>query len=380
MKNRCVASTAFIVVFTLFLQIGCQVSPVPPAPAPEPVKAEPTAPPMPLAPAAPAAPVTPEQAKPQLPSEEQLPKITFENTVHDFGEITPNSKNNCEFKFTNTGSALLKIGKIYASCGCTVPQLSKEEYAPGESGSITVEFHPGAQSGQQSRKLDVPTNDKANQKVILVIKAKVVVKIEYEPKKLVFSLKNDPNSQPPRVKITSVDSQPFAISGFTSHPEGISIDYDPAVQKAEFVVEPKIDLEKLQKNLQGYIKINLTYPGYDSISIPFSVMPRFRVSPPAIVLLDAKHQEPVEREITVLNNYGEHFEIESASSLKSIIKVIGHEKVGDRYKIKVSITPPTVADNPRMFTDTLFINIKGGGKLEVACRGFYPTSTENIKP
>ena len=393
MKNRCLILIGSIAVFMMFLQIGCQKQAVvSPAAPPEAVKVQPSAqltPPAPSIPPKPSAPepLTPpppvtEPEKPAVtpPAEELAPKIVFESVVHDFGEVGPRTKNTCEFKFSNTGSALLKIGKIHATCGCTVPQLSKEEYVPGESGVITVEYHPGLQGGPQTRRLDVPTNDKANQRITLVVKALVVVKIEYEPKKLSFSVKTDSNSPRPMIKIHSIDSQPFAINGFSSHPEGISINYDPNVKKPQFTVEPKIEVEKLQKEVQGYIQINITYPGYDSITIPFTVIPRFKVSPPAIVLLDAKPQESVDREVVVLNNYGEPFEIESAASQKNIIKVLSQEKAGDRYKIKVSITPPAAESNPRMFTDTLFINIKGGVKLEVACKGFYPSSRETSRP
>ena len=40
------------------------------------------------------------------------PRISFEKTVCDLGDVGQGTKNTCEFKFTNTGQALLKIGKI----------------------------------------------------------------------------------------------------------------------------------------------------------------------------------------------------------------------------------------------------------------------------
>ena len=45
------------------------------------------------------------------------PKISFEKTVCDLGDVGQGTKNTCEFKFTNTGSADggLKIGKIKAN-------------------------------------------------------------------------------------------------------------------------------------------------------------------------------------------------------------------------------------------------------------------------
>ena len=47
------------------------------------------------------------------------PRISFEKTVCDLGDVGQGTKNTCEFKFTNTGSADggLKIGKINQICG-----------------------------------------------------------------------------------------------------------------------------------------------------------------------------------------------------------------------------------------------------------------------
>jgi hypothetical protein len=67
-------------------------------------------------------------------AENLLPRISFEKTVFDLGDIGQGAKNTCEFRFTNTGRGLLKIGKISRTCGCTVFQLDKKEYAPNETG------------------------------------------------------------------------------------------------------------------------------------------------------------------------------------------------------------------------------------------------------
>jgi len=70
--------------------------------------------------------------------DETLPRISFEKTVFDLGDVGPGTKNECEFIFTNTGRRLLKIGNISRTCGCTVFQLDKKEYAP--KGSFLVFF------------------------------------------------------------------------------------------------------------------------------------------------------------------------------------------------------------------------------------------------
>ena len=80
-------------------------------------------------------------------TERLLPRISFEKTVYDLGDVGQGTKNSCEFGFTNTGRGLLKIGKISRTCGCTVFQLDKKEYAPAETGTIKVSYTAGRSTG-----------------------------------------------------------------------------------------------------------------------------------------------------------------------------------------------------------------------------------------
>jgi hypothetical protein len=100
-------------------------------------------------------------------------------------------------------------------------------------------------------------------------------------------------------------------------------------------------------------------------------MSRFSVDPPTISVLNAEPAKPVRRELWLLSNYGEEFDVNSATSNEGIIKVVGQEKIGNRYKFSLEIAPPQTKSNARMFTDTFSINIKDGPKIDVACRGFY---------
>ena len=64
------------------------------------------------------------------------PKLSFEQTVYDLGQVGLGTKNMCEFKFTNTGQTPLIITDVRSTCGCTVFKLDKREYTPNESGTI----------------------------------------------------------------------------------------------------------------------------------------------------------------------------------------------------------------------------------------------------
>ncbi|MBD8487702.1 DUF1573 domain-containing protein [Echinicola sp. CAU 1574] len=77
------------------------------------------------------------------------PVITFEETEKDFGEITQGTKVEHTFKFTNTGTEVLKLSNVAATCGCTVPKWPKEPIAPGKSGEIKVTFNSAGKMGNQ---------------------------------------------------------------------------------------------------------------------------------------------------------------------------------------------------------------------------------------
>jgi hypothetical protein len=47
-----------------------------------------------------------------------LPCISFEKTVYDLGNVGQGTRNESEFRFSNTGRGLLKIGQISRTCGC----------------------------------------------------------------------------------------------------------------------------------------------------------------------------------------------------------------------------------------------------------------------
>ena len=92
----------------------------------------------------------------------QSADIKFDETSHNFGTFSEDSpKVTCTFKFTNTGDKLLVIHQAIASCGCTVPQYSKEPIKPGESGEIVVTYDgTGKFPGHFKKSITLRTNAK----------------------------------------------------------------------------------------------------------------------------------------------------------------------------------------------------------------------------
>ncbi len=364
MKRDCLILTVLIIASICFLQISCKERVV----AAEESKSELTAP----EPASSSA-----KAETAPAPVKGGPAITFEKEVYDFGNIEPGSRNVCEFKFTNTGGSLLRITDVSKSCGCTPYTLEKREYEPGESGVLKVEYHASRQPASVKKTLYVSSNDKARPSVELTVEAMIAVNVDYQPKKLNLAL-NKENAGCPAITIKSLDGKPFSIKGFKviGRPKQIEniiiADYNSSVEAAEFVFQPKVDVDKLREVSGGRIEITFAHPQNDMISIPFEVLPRFKITPPSIIIYKAGLEKSVTREVWILSNYDEDFEVESTSSLEGTIKVLSQEKIDNRYKFELEITPPATGKGRKgFFTDTFFVDIKGGERLKIACRMFF---------
>ena len=104
----------------------------------------------------------------------ELPVMTFDESEFDFGEIEGGTAVEHIFKFTNTGNAPLVIVDAKSSCGCTVPEYTKEPVAAGETGELLVKFN-GSGKNRVSKTVTITANT-AKGKETLVIKAFVNAK------------------------------------------------------------------------------------------------------------------------------------------------------------------------------------------------------------
>jgi hypothetical protein len=87
-----------------------------------------------------------------------LPAFAFENMDHDFGVVTEGQKVSYTYKFKNTGQAPLIIQTAQPSCGCTVPDWTKEPIPAGGSGYVKAEFDTKGKSGPNTKTITVTAN------------------------------------------------------------------------------------------------------------------------------------------------------------------------------------------------------------------------------
>lgn len=319
------------------------------------------------------------------------PHMTFEETVHDFGDIVPDTDHKTQFKFVNTGNAPLKIVNVRPCCGTVVKGVEDGQvYAPGRGGAVDVEFPAGSQPGSVLRYIYITTNDPSQEIATLTFKAEIVRQVSYEPSSLRLFLRLE-NGGAGDLTLTSLTGQPFSITSFRSTGDTVVAKFDPAVKDTKFVLKLTANMEKLKQHPRGRVEVMLTHPGCKSVYIDYDVLPEFTVSPPQIMAFNLKPGEPIQKEIWILGNYDNNFEIESVTSKNGTIKLVDQEKVkaaqgpvvgllnadeadrskGDhyQYRLKLEIMPPQ--ERTPMMSDTLLVAIKGGDTLAIDYRGYF---------
>jgi hypothetical protein len=111
------------------------------------------------------------EEKPEGP----LPAIEFAQAEHDFGSIKEGDVVEHSFAFKNTGEAPLIISNAQPSCGCTVPDWTKEAIPVGGTGYIKAKFDSKGKPGLQNKTITVFSNAYPKQSVVR-FKAMVMAK------------------------------------------------------------------------------------------------------------------------------------------------------------------------------------------------------------
>ncbi len=308
-----------------------------------------------------------------------MPEIRFEKVVHDYGDIGGSTKNKAEFPFKNVGTGVLKIPTVQTSCGCTVPELKKKTYEPGESGVIVVEFHSSHVPGKPRKTLYAITNDPENPKVALTVKANVVQRVACEPERLKFFI-GEEHEEIQEITLTSTDGKPFSIKSFKATGDVITADIDPGVEATKFVLKAHINGEKLKSHLRGNINVTLTHPECPYVTMYFDVIPKYTVNPPMIILFEAAPSKAISRKVWILSNYDKSFEVDSIVSADGSVKEVSKKEIHDGYELMVEIVPPDPKGKID-YSGRFSVKLTDGTELPIEYRVFYAESeSENDVP
>lgn len=100
--------------------------------------------------------------------------IFFNKLIHDYGTVVQGGDGSCIFTFTNRGAVPVILNNVQASCGCTVPEWTREPILSGQKGTIKVNYNTQI-VGSFAKVVTVYSNA-ANSNVMLTIKGTVTAK------------------------------------------------------------------------------------------------------------------------------------------------------------------------------------------------------------
>lgn len=141
------------------------------------------------------------------------------------------------FGFVNAGDRPLTITGIHPGCGCTVPALAKNTYAPGERGELTLEFHVGNREGLNRIPITVTTDDAATTNLQFVADIEPLAAFDT---RFVY-WKGSETRAPKRMRVTFAEGHSAAIAEARSSNPLFTVSVAPvgtAGREFEIIVTP----------------------------------------------------------------------------------------------------------------------------------------------
>jgi len=285
--------------------------------------------------------------------EEKSPKIVFEQTEHDLGDIPQGSNATYTFTFKNDGEETLKIGKLKTSCGCTAALISRDTIEPGEKGEVKVTFSSGKFKGNTSKTVTVPSNDPKNPEVMLHIKAIVKVDIDITPQSLNFGDMPRGSSETKSITLTRIDGTKFKIVKIESKSENITAKIDNETEESSrYNINVTFSAGQLPKTFSEKLKIYTD----SNIQPVLEVLIRARVTgdvvvtPQSIFIGNIRQGETKSSAIIISNGGTTPLNINSIEANPEYISVSQETlKEGEEYRVTVTVSkdspPGTIKGN-----------------------------------
>lgn len=113
-------------------------------------------------------------------SQDKVAKIEFKEKTINLGKVAVGSEVKAAYEFTNTGDAPLVISDVKTGCGCTVSEKPNKPIAPGENGTIVVQYVRNQKPTDIRRSITVLSNaaNAENNATVIHLRGELVDKIE----------------------------------------------------------------------------------------------------------------------------------------------------------------------------------------------------------
>lgn len=194
------------------------------------------------------------------------PALAFSQYAVDLGKVRPADELRATFRFRNTSTVPVTIQELIPSCGCLMPRLDKQVYAPGEAGQINLRMQPANETpGEKEFFCDVVYRDTQTRTDRLTFRLHLPEqRLSVRPPALiVYQLSNQPTTQPlfvhdsrgHQVEILSLRTgSPFVKASLTP-PEGFSLEQ----------IQPAQESKEAAQAVSALTPANINPPGKPSL-------------------------------------------------------------------------------------------------------------------
>ena len=149
------------------------------------------------------------------------PKIGYAEKKFDLGTIYRGEVIEHTLTLKNTGTELLSLGSIDASCGCTGTIASNKEIRPGETGTLAITFNSRNFSGTVHKTVTINSNAANEPRVVIEFTANVIDEILTTPAH--FWFKDAEIGRKTRLILTVKNNgkEPLRLTGWHSQLTGL---------------------------------------------------------------------------------------------------------------------------------------------------------------
>jgi hypothetical protein len=193
--------------------------------------------------------------------------------VLDLGTAYEDSSLEGRIIFKNNGDKPMTIGDIRTSCGCTVAQLEKLRYYPGEEGQISVRFNSKGFSGVARKSVTIYVKEGTPANVRVILQANIKSKVEIEPSFVDFQDIKLSDASPIRnIEVKNNMQSSITIAEVKTNLKSLEIKPKKFEVKpgSSQMVEIKLILDKEEKRT-GYLIVKIDKPSQMTKRIPVFV-------------------------------------------------------------------------------------------------------------
>ena len=156
------------------------------------------------------------------------PLAVIDDTVHNFGVMEASQSGSHDFLISNKGLGVLELTPGATTCKCTLSRISQREVLPGESATVTVDWHGKNNAGEFRHTAAILTNDPRSFKIVLTIEGRLTGVFRASPQELTFGQITAGDSAVGTVKLFGYRDEPLEISGYQiSDPEHLEASIAP---------------------------------------------------------------------------------------------------------------------------------------------------------